>query len=109
MYIRCAYFEGSVAPQNQKKFDDFVLYEMVPLITKFPKIRDVKVLRDIWRENDAPPIYLSLQLTFDTKEDMEAALQSEERSASRAKSEEIIPFLDGRVYHINYAVLNSNT
>ena len=40
---------------------------------------------------------------------MEAALQSEERSASRAKSEEIIPFLDGRVYHINYAVLNSNT
>jgi hypothetical protein len=106
MFIRFAYFEGQVDNRDQKLFDNVVVNEMLPLIKSFPEIRDVKVLKNVWVEENAPPIYMCLQLTFDSKEDMEIALQSKQRAASKAKAEEIVPLLNGRVYHMNYISLD---
>jgi len=103
MIIRNAVFEGTV--DNQELFDRSVTEELIPLIKRFPKIRDVKVLKNIWLEDGAPPIYLVLQLCFDTNEDLEEALNSQQRAASKAKAEEIIPLLKGRVYHMNFQLL----
>ena len=105
MIIRNAYFEGIVENKDQTTFDNFIINELVPLINKFPLIKDVKILKNIWTEKDAPPIYLVLQLTFDSIEAMELALGSPERAASKAKAEEIIPLLKGRVYHMNFKLL----
>ena len=105
MITRNAYFEGVVENKNQEIFDNFIIDELIPLINKFPTIIDVKILKNIWVEKNAPPIYMVLQLTFKTIEDMEIALASQERAASKAKADEIIPLLKGRVYHMNFQQL----
>jgi len=49
MYVRCAYFVGDVASENQDKFNRFFEDEAIPLIHKFPGIRSVRLLRAEWR------------------------------------------------------------
>ena len=102
MIVRCAIFEGTVRDGEQERFDALIMEQLVPLIRKFPRIIEVQVNRNLWTEAGAPPIYLMLQLWFQTEKDLEVALASPERAASRNKAMEILPMFEGRVYHMNF-------
>jgi len=106
MYVRCAYFEGDVAPENREKFNRFFEEEAVPLINKFPGIRGVRLLRSEWREEGAPNVYQTIELTFETREDVKAALASpaREKNLENTRNSGIMDLFDGTVRHINYAV-----
>ena len=106
MYVRCAYFIGDVAAENQQKFNRFFEEEAVPLINKFPGIRGVRLLRADWREEGAPNFYHVLELTFDDAAAVETALASEERAANIAHMQKsgIMDLFDGKIVHVNFEV-----
>ena len=106
MYVRCAYFVGTVAPEHQAEFDRVYEERAMPLIAKFPNIRMARLLRGDWHEEGAPPVYQVIELTFDSKEDLETALASEARHANlrMLKESGVESYLDGSIFHINYAV-----
>jgi len=106
MYVRCAYFVGDVASENQDKFNRFFEDEAIPLIHKFPGIRSVRLLRAEWREEGAPNLYQVIELTFDNREAVETALASEERAfnIARMKDSGIMDLFDGKVVHVNFEV-----
>ena len=109
MYVRCAYFNGDVAAENQDKFNRFFEEEAVPRIHTFPGIRGVRLLRAQWREDGAPNLYQFIELTFDSAEAIEAALASDERAANIAHMQNsgIMDLFDGKVVHVNYEVAAS--
>lgn len=108
MYVRCAYFVGTVAPEHKAEFDRVYEEKAMPIIATFPKIRSARLLRGDWHETakGAPPVYQVIELTFDSKEDLEAALASEPRAANLKMLKEagVEQYLDGSIYHINYSV-----
>ena len=106
MYVRCAYFEGTVAPENRERFNRFFEDEVVPLVARFPNIRTVRLLRSDWHEDGAPGIYQTMEMTFDSLADVEAALASEPRAENKENTQKsgIMDLFDGRLYHINHRV-----
>ncbi len=104
MFVRCAYFEGDVAPENRERFDRVVDQEIAPLMARFPKVRAVRILRGDWFEDAAPRYYQTFEMQFDTAEDIEAALQAPVRKQIHAKLSEILPLFDGSIKHINHRV-----
>ncbi|MBC8157930.1 MAG: EthD family reductase [Alphaproteobacteria bacterium] len=109
MHVRCAYFVGDVAAENQAKFNRFFEEEAVPRINKFPGIRSVRLLRSEWREEGAPNLYQFIELTFDDAAAIETALASEERAANIAHMQNsgIMDLFDGKVVHVNFEVAAS--
>jgi len=101
MHVRCAIFEGVVAEADQPKFDAFIQERVVPIISGFPKIRVMRVLRTKSVEDNGPPVYQIFELQFDSAEDAAAALATPKRAESRAALAEIMPLFKGRIYHIN--------
>lgn len=104
MYVRCAYFMGTVAPENRARFNAFFDNESLPIMATFPNIRGVRILRGEWYEEGAPGIYQTIELTFDAKEDIDAMLKSEPRARNLKKLAEIMPLFEGKVFHINHRI-----
>ncbi len=104
MYVRCAYFEGYVDPDDRQRFDEFMVTEIMPRLTKMPKVRAVRLLRGQAFEDDAPLIYQTIEQDYDSLEDIDRALASEVRAAMRKKLAEVMPLFKGRLYHINHLV-----
>lgn len=102
MYVRCAFFEGTVDAQHRERFNSFINTELVPLLRQFPGLRDLRILRPEWSEDGAPQILLQTEMLFDSKEALERALDSDVRRKSREVAAEILPLFKGRLYHINY-------
>ncbi len=102
MYVRCAYFEGDVAPADREAFDACIDREVVPLMAQFPNVRDIRVLRGREFEDDAPHHYLVLEHTYDSPEHLEEALASDLRVAVWERLSEVMPLFKGRVVHVNF-------
>ena len=102
MHIRCAYFEGEVAPEMRARFDRFMDAEIMPRLTSMPKVRAVRLLRGEAFQDGAPGIYQTIEQEYDSIADIEAALASEVRREMRDKLTEIMPLFKGRIWHINH-------
>jgi len=101
MYIRYAFFEGVVSESDQKRFDDHVQNEMLPLIRKFPRILSARVLKPHMIEDGLPKAYMILEMSYPCQKDMEIALNSQERELNKIKTDEILPLLkSGMVRHM---------
>jgi uncharacterized protein (TIGR02118 family) len=100
MIIRSAFLEGTVAPENRAKFDAHMRDVVVPLIGTYPGIRGVHLRQVVEADEGAPPLYMTFDLMFDTLETMHAALASDTRTSVRRQLGEIMPLLEGRVYHV---------
>lgn len=104
MFVRCAYFIGDVAAENRAKFDTFIDTQSAPILATFPGLKSFRILRGRWYEEGAPGIYMTIELTFDSLADIEAALASEQRARNLEKMKEILPLFEGQVRHVNYEV-----
>lgn len=69
-------------------FLNYYLKQHLPIVWTFPKIRRVEVDRGVAGED----FFMMARLTFDTLEDLRAALQSPEREKARADMAKFPPF-----------------
>ena len=102
MFVRCAYFEGTVDPKDQAEFDGCALNELGPGIAKVPGCRDSRILWGREYQSDAPPFYMMVEHYYDSLEALNAALETEQVAANRKAMDRVMPLFKGRVTHINY-------
>ena len=103
--LRCGYFEGTVDESARPGLDRYVDEHVVPLLVQLPKIRSVRVLRALELEDGAPPYYMTFEMMYDSREDIQAALASPVRAAIRDKLAHVMATLRGaRLLHINHEV-----
>ena len=110
MFVRCAYYVGTVAPENQRAFDDYVLNVHLPDVAAWPRLRLLRLLKNdgLPYLGEAPRYYQCFELNFDTQEDMDFCMASPERVATRKQSAEdygkFKGLFIGEVHHVNYKV-----
>jgi hypothetical protein len=99
MFIRCAFFEGHVKEGQHAAFHDFVTHDLVPLWTKFPGAREVRVLSQTQSDTDTPHYAMVLAIQYPDMAAIEEALQSDMRARSREVTGELVKMFDGRIFH----------
>ena len=110
MLVRCACYVGTVAPENRKAFDDYVLNVHLPDVASWPRLRRLRLLKNDCAPylGEAPRYYQCFELSFDTQEDMDFCMASPERAATRKQSAaDLAKFKGlfiGEVHHVNYQV-----
>lgn len=99
MLIRCAFFEGHVKPGCEDKFAVFVKERLVPLWTKFPDAKEVRVIRQ--RESDTlqPHYAMVLAIKYPDMAAIEQAMKSDVRNQSREETAELVKLFEGRIFH----------
>lgn len=103
MFIRCAFFRGQIKDGCKADFDGHIQAELVALWTRFPKVREVRVLRQVESDTQDPHFEMMLAMRFDTRDDIAEALDSETRYASRRASQRLFELFDGDVFHTVFA------
>jgi uncharacterized protein (TIGR02118 family) len=110
MFVRCAYYVGTVAPANRKTFDDYVLDVHLPDVASWPRLRRLRLLKNdgIPYLGEMPRYYQCFELSFDTQEDMDHCMASQARVDTRKQAAEDIDkfkgLFIGEVHHVNYEV-----
>lgn len=104
MIVRCAYYDGTVAPEDRTRFDRHVENVHLPLVAKFPKIHMLRFLRGQPYLGEGPKFYQVFELSFKTKEDMDVAMASEERKIAREDLKNFRPLFKGEIIHVNYEI-----
>lgn len=100
MITRFALFEGSVKPGHKDAFREAVQERLIPLWTQFPGNSDVRVMFGEERDEGAPEFPLILAITYPSRTEMTAALDSEARHKSREVTGEIVAeHFEGRIHH----------
>lgn len=84
---------------RQAEFRTFVEERLMPMWSRFPGARDVRVMFARERDEGAPPFALSLAIVFDDAAALAAALEAPVRFESRAVTAEVMRMFDGRIYH----------
>lgn len=108
MYVRCAYFEGTVAEADRPAFDAGIREGVLPAMARFADVRHVQALFGREYDEGAPQYYLVLRHGYDSPEAMGVALDSDNREAVWAELEKIMPLFQGKVFHVNYETTTMN-
>ena len=110
MFVRCAYYVGTVAIENRMVFDDYVLNVHLPDVASWPRLRRLRLLKNDGEPylGEAPRYYQCFELTFDTQEDMDFCMASPMRAATRKQMQEdskgFKELFIGEVHHVNYTI-----
>jgi hypothetical protein len=110
MLVRCAYYHGTVAPENRKTFDDYVLNVHLPDVASWPRLLCLRLLKNNGEPylDEAPRYYQCFELSFDSQQDMDFCMASQARVATRKQAAEDIArfkgLFIGEVHHVNYEV-----
>jgi hypothetical protein len=100
MLTRTAVFEGKIREGQEGAFYAFVEQRLLPLWRQFPQAQNVRVLRPIKPDLDAPPVALMLAIDFPSLAAIDEALASETRTQARAATMELVKMFEGRYYHV---------
>lgn len=96
---RCAFFQGRVRPGMEAAFRQYVSGTMVPLWSRFPHLRELRVSgqesSDVWE----PAYPLVMAMRFDNHDELEQALASPARAESRQASAQLLEMFEGTVFH----------
>lgn len=109
MFVLCAHYLGTVAEENRQFFDDHVENTHLPMVAKYPGLVSLRYLKGVHWNNAEPPYYLTFELGFETRADLDNALQSEIRYAARDDLDNFVPKFDGEVRHVLYEVTSVPT
>lgn len=99
MYIRCAFFKGTIKPGCREAFDAYVNDKLVPIWTRFPGAMEVRVMRQLECDVTSEPIEMVLAIRYPSLEAIEAALNSSVRSEGREMTKGLLEMFDGAVFH----------
>jgi uncharacterized protein (TIGR02118 family) len=112
MFVRCAYYIGTVAPADQEQFDRYIREVHMPDVANWPHLRGLRLLKNNGQpyEGEAPRIYQCFELSFDTQADMDACMASADRQETRRIGRQDIDtfkgLFKGEVIHVNFEVTN---
>jgi hypothetical protein len=99
MLMRCAFFKGTIKPGMESRFNRQVEERLVPLWTRFPGAKDVRIIRQLHSDVNDPAIPLAIAMLFDSQQDIDAALASPVRRESQVESRVLLDLFDGTVFH----------
>ncbi|AKS34301.1 EthD family reductase [Mycolicibacterium goodii] len=71
-------------PTHPTEFDDYFIKTHLPLVERMPRVRGVDHGHVRSLDGSAPPYFLSVQVVFDSLDDLEAATASAEGQAAAA-------------------------
>lgn len=110
MMVRCAYYVGTVRPEDRERFDRYVLDVHLPDVAKWPHLKGLRLLKNDGAPylGEAPRYYQCFELSFATQADMDACMASPERAETRRVAQaDFATFkglFHGEVHHVNYTV-----
>ncbi|MGF7158825.1 uncharacterized protein (TIGR02118 family) [Rhodoligotrophos appendicifer] len=110
MIVLCAYYKGTVAPENREAFDDYVLNVHLPLVATWPRLKGLRLLKNDLQPylGEAPQYYQCFQLFYDSQADLDASLDSEEREETKRISIADRPkfknLFEGEVLHMVFDI-----
>ncbi len=105
MFVRCAYFEGTISTGNQGRFEEVVRQGIAPAMSRFPGIRRLEFR--FGRDFEIPErsICFSIEHAYDSLEDIQRAITSDARKSMQADLDELMGLFEGRIYHVNHEVV----
>ena len=103
MLALCAYYEGTV-PKNQQAFDQHIESVHLPLVARYPRLRALRYLKGVPRDGVTPKFYLSFELFFDSLEDFQVAVNSEQRNRAVEDAKNFTAQFEGEIHHVMYEV-----
>lgn len=103
MLALCAYYEGIVR-ENQQAFDEYIESVHLPLVSRYPRLRALRYLKGVPRDDMQPKYYLSFELFFDSLEDFQFAVKSDERNRAVVDAKNFADQFDGEIHHVMYEV-----
>lgn len=101
MIALCAYYEGTVR-DDAEAFDRYIEDVHMPLVAKYPRLKQLRYLKGAPRDGVAPRYYLSFELFFDSYEDFQVAAVSKERDAAVKDAASFEDKFDGTIHHVMY-------
>lgn len=104
MFIRCAFFEGTIKTGREQAFHEFVTQNLMPLWTEFPGATEVRVLSQAESDTPDPHYAMVLAIQYPDKASIERAMQSDVRMKSRGVTSELVKMFDGRIFHTVFEV-----
>jgi antibiotic biosynthesis monooxygenase (ABM) superfamily enzyme len=104
MLMRSAFWIGAPKAGREQHFREQIDLVMVPAMSSFPGVREVKALWPQAREADPPAIHCQLLVQFDDAGGLQRMLASDERKALRPRLLELVEAFDGHLAHIDYEV-----
>ncbi|MEY2686351.1 MAG: hypothetical protein RL375_549, partial [Pseudomonadota bacterium] len=99
MYIRCAFFKGTVKPGCEAAFNRYVAEQLVPIWTRFPGAQEVRVLRQVECDAADPSLEMVLAVRYPSREAIDVALASSVRFEGREMTKGLLEMFDGTVFH----------
>ena len=103
MFIRCAFFKGTIISGNEEAFHDHWEKNLVPLWNSFPKLLELRVMREVESDDAKNPFPLVMVMKFASREDITEALESSVRRESKKISKKLLEMFNGHVIHTVFA------
>lgn len=100
MFMRCAFFRGSVKPGREAEFTAYIDEKLVPMWKQFPGAVEVRVLRQVECDLDDPRYELVLAIRYPSREAMDRALASNVREKSHGVTDGLMEMFDGTLFHM---------
>lgn len=103
MFVRCAFFKGKIKSGMEEAFHAHWRENLVPLWGAFPKLLELRVMREVESDDPESPFPLVMAMKFASRADIEEALASDTRWASKETSKKLFEMFDGHVIHTVFA------
>jgi hypothetical protein len=101
MIIRTAYWVGKLSDDNADAFFAGI-QRIKPGMCALPGVKDVVLKRPYELEPGPCAHFAELSLLFESRDDLQRMLASDERAAVRAEFAKLAPLFDGSLHHINF-------
>ena len=103
MFVRCAFFKGTITPGMEEAFHAHWRDNLVPLWSAFPHLLELRVLCDVKSDDPESRFPLVMSMKFASRDDIKQALDSPTRWASKETSKKLFEMFDGSVIHTVFA------
>jgi len=108
MIVLCAYYAGTVKPENQADYDAYVRDVHLDLVSHWPGLRKLRLLKNDGKPylDEAPRYYQCFELSFDDMAGLEQSLNSQQREDTKVRTRADAALFrerfDGEVHHALY-------
>ena len=100
MITRTAIFEGRIKQGQEERFFSEIKARLAPLWRRVPHASNVRLLRVVAADGDAPPVAMIQQIDYPSHAALAEAIASPARAEARALTLELMEMFEGRFYHV---------
>ena len=104
MWVRSAYWIGSIRPGREAEFARLLDGDLAPAMRRLPGVQGVRTLWPKRREDDPPMLACQVVVDFADHAGLERMLASSERQALRPRVLALRDLFDGALSHIDFEV-----